>query len=594
MTRADPETLKPSGGPINRDAVGAEHYATVYTLAESPHEPGVIWAGSDDGLLHITRDGGKNWSDITPPIGLPLPQPLPEASGRGAQEQPPSVATGGPRGVDKTMMFTMIEPSPHDKATAYVTATRYKNDDYAPYVFKTSDYGASWSLIVDGIAEDHFCRVLREDPMREGLLYLGTEFGLYISFDGGANWQRFQLNLPISPIYDLKLRGTDLVVATHGRSFWILDDVGLLHQLAGDPMGRPYGAEERGKVRLLKPGTVERHLPKVFEGLFESGDGKQYMSTLGMVAAYVKEETPEHGVKHTYLDSGTNPAKGAVITYCLAEAPESTIELRIDDADGKEVKTFKSLHADEEDVGATLVSPANTTDDKPKELRIPSNAGWNRFIWDLRYPDAHKVAPHDDNQQSFGKGPHAVPGAYRVTLTVGGEALSQDFEIVKEAGVTASQADLQAQFDLLLSIRDKVSATHKSINQMRDVRAQLKGWRERLAGLDTAAGIIDAAKALEEQVLEVEKELMIPETRSGWPDAMNHGDRLATQLSNLSFNVNLGDYKPTDYEFEAYDEIAGDIDGVVEKFDDLVDGNLAEFNTMLSNAGFGVVALKVE
>ncbi len=572
LTRADPETLKPSGGPINRDAVGAEHYATVYTLAESPHEPGVIWAGSDDGLLHITRDGGENWSEITPPD------------------------------LGEWTMFTMIEPSPHDKATAYVTATRYKNDDYAPYVFKTTDYGASWSPIVKGIADDHFCRVLREDPAREGLLYLGTEFGLYVSFDGGAPWQRFQLNLPISPIYDLKIKGrvdtdpsdANLIVATHGRSFWILDDVTVLHQLAGDPMGSPYSDVE-AEVRLLKPGTVERHLPKVFEGLFDSGEGKQYMSTLGMVAAYVKEETPEHGVKHTYLDSGTNPPQGAVITYYLPEAPESTITLRIDDADGKEVKSFKSLHADE-DVGATLVSPtpADAADDKPKELRIPAKAGWNRFVWDLRYPDAHKVAPHDDNQQGFIKGPHAAPGSYRATLTVGDEALSEAFEIVKEAGVAASQADLQAQFDLLLTIRDKLSATHKSINQMRDARAQLKGWRERLAGLETAAGIIEGAKTLEEQVLAVEKQLMIPETRAGWPDAMNNGDRLATQLSNLSFNVNLGDYKPTDYEREAYAEIAADIDGAVEKFNDIVDGDLAEFNTMLSNAGFGKVVLKVE
>ena len=187
-----------------------------------------------------------------------------------------------------------------------------------------------------------------------------------------------------------------------------------------------------------------------------------------------------------------------------------------------------------------------------------------------------------------------MPGSYRVTLTIGEEELSQPLEIVKEAGVAASQADLQAQFDLLLSIRDKVSSTHKVVNQMRDVRAQLKGWRERLAGLESAAGIIDAAKALEEQVLEVEKELMVPETRAGWPDAMNHGDRLAAQLSNLSFNVNLGDYKPTDYEHEALAEIASDIDSVADKFSDIVDGNLAEFNTMLSNAGFGVVALKVE
>ncbi len=551
LTKADPETLKPSGGPINRDAVGAEHYATVYTLAESPHEPGVIWAGSDDGLLHITRDGGENWTDITPP------------------------------GMGEWAMFTMIEPSPHDRATAYVSATRYKNDDYAPYVFKTTDYGASWTSIVDGIAEDHFCRVVREDPAREGLLYLGTEFGLYVSFDAGASWQRFQLNLPVSPIYDLKIKGSNLVVATHGRSFWLLDDVSVIHQFSD-------GIADK-TAHLLKPGITERHLPKVFEGLFDSGDGKQYMSTLGMVAAYVKEETPEHGVKYTYLDSGTNPPKGAVINYYLSEAPEAAITLRIDDADGNEVKTFKSIHADEEEKAA-----GSRTDDSPKELRIPSNAGWNRFVWDLRYPDAHKVVPQDDNQQGFIKGPHAVPGAYCVALTVGEDTLSQSFEIIKEAGVEASQADLQAQFDLLIRIRDKVSATHKVINQMRDVRAQLKGWRERLGSLESAAGIRDAAKALEEQVLEVEKELMIPDTRPGWPDAMNNGDRLATQLSNLSFNVNLGDYKPADYEYGAFDEIAGDIDGVADKFSDIVDGNLAEFNTMLSNAGFGKVVLKVE
>ncbi len=576
LTKADPETLKPSGGPINQDAVGAEHYATVYTLAESPHEAGVIWAGSDDGLLHITRDGGANWTDITPPD------------------------------LGDWTMFNMIELSPHDRATAYVSATRYKNDDYAPYVFKTTDYGESWTLIVDGIADDHFCRVIREDPHREGLLYLGTEFGLYISFDAGASWQRCQLNLPVSPIYDLKIKGTDLVVATHGRSFWILDDLTALHQLyphpkpsapsvprlTGDASHKEGVAsilDEGASAHLLAPRPVERHLPKVFEGLFESGEGKQYMSTLGMVAAYVKEETPEHGVKHTYLDSGANPPKGAVITYYLQEKPEATISLRIDNAKGNEVKTFKSLHTDEEEKAA-----GTRTDDTPKELRIPSNAGWNRFVWDLRYPDAHKVSPHDDNQQGFIKGPHAVPGSYRVTLTVGDEQLSQPLEIVKEAGVEASDADLQAQFDLLLSIRDKVSSTHKVVNQMRDVRAQLKGWRDRLAGLESAAGIIDMAKSLEEQVLEVEKELMIPDTRAGWPDAMNSGDRLATQLSNLSFNVNLGDYQPTDYEYGAFEEMAEEIDGVADKFTDIVDGNLAEFNTMLGNAGFGKVVLKVE
>ncbi|MYH64137.1 MAG: glycosyl hydrolase [Chloroflexi bacterium] len=550
LTKADPETLQPSGGPINRDAVGAEHYATVYALAESPHEPGTIWAGSDDGLLHITRDGGENWQDITPELG-------------------------------EWTMINCIEPSPHSPVTAFVTATRYKNDDYAPYVFKTQDYGESWQAIRAGIADDHFCRVIREDPNCPGLLYLGTEFGLYVSFDNGASWTRFQQNLPISPIYDLQLKGSDLVVATHGRSFWILDDTTALHQMMGTP------APEA--PRLLKPRAVERHLPKVFEGMFEGSGGKQYMSTLGLVAAYEKEATPEHGVKHTYLDSGTNPPKGAVIRYWLPEAASEAISLRIEDEAGDEIRTFRSIHADEAEKAA-----GTRTDDSPKELRIPSAAGWNRFVWDLRYADAARVDPHDDQQSGYIKGPHTAPGVYRATLIVGEDAQSQEFAVVKEAGVSASDADLQAQFDLLMTIRDKIGATHKLVNQMRDVRAQLKGWRERLAGLESAGGIRDGAKALEEQVLACEKQLMIPDTRKGWPDAMNNGDRLVAQLSGLVFNVNLGDYKPTDYEQAAYVEVAGEIDAVAAEFDEIVTGNLAEFNTMLSNAGYGLVALKVE
>lgn len=189
MTRATPETLQPTGGPINRDSVGAEVYATVWAFAESPHEAGVLWAGADDGPVHISRDGGQTWADITPPD-------LPERT-----------------------MISMIEPSPHDKATAYMAATRYKLDDPAPYLYKTTDYGATWTRIVDGIREGDYTRAIREDPSQAGLLYCGTETGVYISFDAGKHWQSLQLNLPISPIYDLKIKGTDLIAATHGRSF---------------------------------------------------------------------------------------------------------------------------------------------------------------------------------------------------------------------------------------------------------------------------------------------------------------------------------------------------------------------------------------
>ena len=546
LSKADPETLKPSGGPINRDAVGAEHYAVVFSFAESPHEAGVLWAGSDDGLLHISKDGGENWTDITPPD-------LPEWT-----------------------RFEMIEPSPHDKATAYVAATRFKNDDYKPYVFKTTDYGASWTSITDGITDDHFTRAIREDPEKEGLLYLGTEFGLYVSFNAGDSWEQFQLNLPISPIYDMKVKNNDLVVATHGRAFWILDDLTVLHQYSDEI------AEK--SAYLFAPRTTERVLPKVFEGMFESGDGKQYMSTLGVVAAYTVKETPEHGRETTFLDSGDNPPKGAVVTYYLQEEPTETITLTFKDADGNDIKTFKSLHADEAE------KEEGASDDKPKELRISSNAGWNRFVWDLRYPDAEKVEPYNDNQMGFTKGPHAVPGTYQVTLKVGDDEMTQSFDIVKEAGVETSDEGLKKQFDLLMDIRNKVSATHKKVNQMRDIRAQLKGWQNRI-GSD-AAPLKDALKEIEKQVLEVEKELMIPDTRAGWPDNMNNGVRLASQLSGLTFDVALGDYQPTDEQVSAYGELVEEIDVVADKFDEIVDGNLAELNTMLSNAGYGIVVVK--
>lgn len=548
LSKNDPETLKPSGGPINRDAVGAEHYAVVFSFAESPHEQGVFWAGTDDGLMHISKDGGKNWKDITPP------------------------------NIGDWTRFQMIEPSPHDKATAYVVASRYKNDDYAPYVFKTTDYGETWKSITKGIADDHYTLAIREDPNKEGLLYLGTEFGLYVSFNGGDSWEQFQLNLPISPIYDLKVKGTDLVVGTHGRSFWILDDLTVLHQYSDAISGK--------SAHLFAPRTVERHLPKIFEGMFEGGPGKQYMSTLGVVAAYTVDETPEHGRNVTWLDSGVNPANGAVITYYLKEKPDKTISLTFKDANGNEIKTFKSIHADDEgkEEGAK-------DDDAPKELRISSKQGWNRFEWDLRYPDAEKVTPHNDNQMGYIKGPHAVPGTYQVTLKVGDQEYTESFEIIKEQGISATDEELKQQFDMLMEIRDKVSATHKVINQMRDVRAQLKGWQQRVKADSSAEPIVSAAKDLEKQVLEIEKTLMIPDTRAGWPDNMNNGVRLAAQIAGLSLDVGLGDFQPTEEQRTAYSEMVEEIDAEVDKFNDLVNGNLEEFNTMLANAGLGKIVL---
>ena len=296
LTRADPATLTITGGPINRDGANAEVYATVYAFAESPHEAGVFWAGSDDGLVHISKDGGANWEDITP-------AELPGWS-----------------------MISRLELSPHHPGTCYMAATRYKWDDYSPYLYKTTDYGKSWARINDGIGAQDFTRVIRCDPARPGLLYAGAETGAYVSFDDGAGWQRLQLNLPITPVYDLLVKNGDLIAGTHGRSFWILDDLTRLHQLADDAPGQP--------ACLLKPRDTQRVLESIDGRRLIDQPGKTYMSSTGVMAAYTHSFSDENVVERHFLDSGENRPRGVMVTYHLRDLPDEKISLRFSDEKG--------------------------------------------------------------------------------------------------------------------------------------------------------------------------------------------------------------------------------------------------------------------
>ena len=340
LTRADPSTLQIAGGPINRDGAGAEVYATVFALAESPHQPGVIWAGSDDGLAHISKDNGETWENITP-------SELPEWS-----------------------MVSMLELSPHDPATCYLAATRYKLDDYSPYLYKTTDYGRSWTRINDGVREEDFTRVIRCDPEREGLLYAGTETGVYTSLDDGASWQRFQLNLPVTPIHDLLVKSNDLIAATHGRSFWILDDLTRVQQVADD-------LNERAAV-LLKPRDTQRILESIDGRRLVDQPGKTYMSSTGVMAAYTHSVTPENVVEREFLDSGENLPRGVLISYYLKDEPTDKIKLCIADEEGNPLREFSSMDDAER----------QKQKEKPDKsiVYLTANAGWNRFIWDMRLP----------------------------------------------------------------------------------------------------------------------------------------------------------------------------------------------------------------
>lgn len=535
LTRADPETLKPSGGPVNIDAVGAEVYATVYAFAESPHEQGVFWAGSDDGLMHISRDGGKSWDNITPPD-------LPEWT-----------------------LISMIEPSPHDPATAYVAATRYKLDDYQPYLYVTRDYGAHWQRINDGIPDHEFTRVIRADPEQPGLLYAGTETGIYVSFDDGAQWQRFQLNLPVTPIFDLLVRGSDLIAGTHGRSIWILDDLTPLREVAaGLPDGEPHLFTPRETTRVL-PG-IEFSGPPVTTST-------NYIGSRG--GAFDAETTPDGEVIRHFLDVGENPPNGVIVAYRLTEEPEEPITLTFRKADGTEVRQFTS----------------RTPDDPPiaKERRAPAKSGWNRFVWDMRHAPATRVEGTDPIAEKAIDGPYVAPGEYTVTLKIGENELTRSFRIVPPAGVTATQEDLDAQEDLLLRIHAEVDRMARTINRMRDLRGQLDSVVKHAQERDGADAIVEEAKALRKRVLELEETLEVPDLRPGWGDANNAGARLWDKLTGLPPVVQLGDYRPTDAAEAVFADLKARIDPQVDAFGALVADEVPALNAKIADAKLGTI-----
>ena len=542
LTRADPATLKVTGGPINRDAVGAEVYATVFALAESPREPGVLWAGTDDGLVHISKDGGANWQDITP-------------------EQLPGWS-----------MVSMLEPSAHDPATCYLAATRYKRDDYAPYLYRTNDYGRSWTRINDGIPDDDFTRVVRCDPARQGLLYAGTETGVYISFDDGASWQRLQLNLPITPIHDLLVKRNDLIAATHGRSFWILDDLTRLHQLATD-------ATQQNAL-LLKPCDTQRILESIDGRRLLDQPGKTYMSSTGVMAAYTHKLSEENVVERQFLDSGENLPRGVLVTYFLQTVPQDKIKLSFLDADGNVLRAFCSM--DDED------RKAQKKKKDKSQVFITANAGWNRFVWDMRLPQSPKLKG-DDVQFERMPGPTIVPGAYQVLLQVGEDMRTHSFNIVMDASSNASQEELQQQFDLLTSIYDTYSKATATLNSMRSYRCQLNNLSERFSEQEDLADLAERAKVLQEQILSIEKGIFIPDLREGWPGRVNQGTDVLRRLSALPSVVGLGEYPPTKQSYAVYEKLSGQIESQLSEFEDFAGTEIVAFNEELASRGVTLI-----
>ncbi len=499
LTRAIPDTLVSSGGLITQDNTGVEYYATILTANESPLEAGVLWTGSDDGLLHVTRDDGETWQDVTP------------------------------RGAPERIMWNSIDVHPTQAGGAYVAGTLYKAGDFTPYLYRTTNYGRTWTQITDGIDPLHFTRVVRADPDRAGLLYAGTEYGMYVSFDDGEHWQSFQLNLPEVPITDLQVRDRNLIVATQGRSFWIIDDLSPLHQLEN------FVAE--ADFHLFQPKPSYR---------MRSGRGR----------------------RDPLLDGQNHPAGVMFYFNVDGDAREGDgVRLEILEADGTLVKRFAS-------------------DAEGDEPSLDVDAGANLFVWDMRYPDALSfdgLILYSSNT----RGPLAVPGTYRARLSIGNDSVEQTFEILPDPRIDSSIADLQAQFDFLIAVRDKLSEAHQAVIDVRTVRADL----DYLEGkLDEAApqSLREAIALLRHEMTIIENN--IHETRNeAYQDPLNFGIKLNNRLAYLATHEAAGDFPPTDQAVAYQAEVSAQIDAEIAALDALFEDRIPDINRLLGVQGVSVL-----
>ena len=476
LTRNDKSKQQDAGGPITKDQYTVEYYDVIFTLAESAKQDGVLWAGTDDGLVQLTRDGGKTWANVTP------------------------------KGLPEWAMVSLIEASPFDAATAYAAVDAHKLDNFKPYIFKTTDFGKNWTQINAGLPDGSYVHAVREDPTRKGLLFAGTETGIWVSFDDGAHWQSLQLDLPATPIPDLIVHENDLVVATHGRSFWALDDISPLRQASAAIVGED--------AHLFAPSTAIR-------------------TRMG------------HTSRRRYA-IGENPPDGAMLYYYLKSEPKEPVKLELLDAQGKVLRSFTSVEK------KTEAAPDEDEQDEPAE-HIPAKAGLNLFTWDLRYESPTKIplAIYDNGRPT---GPLVLPGGYQVRLTVAGKSFTTPLEVKLDPRVKISAEDLRKQFDLMLKLRDRQEELNKAILAIRDLRSQLQALEKRLAGRDDAKTVVSASSDLRKKISAIEEELIQVNAKAS-EDEANYPVKLTSKFGFLNAAVDSADAAPTAAEEAVFAEL---------------------------------------
>lgn len=522
LTRNDKSRMGKSGGPITKDDTGVEYYGTVFALTESPHTAGVMWAGSDDGRVHLTRDGGDSWTDITP-SGLP-----------------------------EWAMVNSIDADPFNEAGAYLAATLYKADDFTPYLFYTDDWGKSWKRIDKGIPRDHFTRVLRADPERQGLLYAGTERGIYYSTDNGRGWQPLQLNLPLVPITDLQVKGSDLVAATQGRGFWILDDLSVLRQLGGAVAEREaHLFTPRPAYRLLNP---------------------------------YREEDP--------AAAGTNSHPGAMIYYHLKEAlPEdATLELAVYESGAEEpIWTWTRKPAEGE-------APTGSKSDGPDTRVLTADAGLNRFNWDLRYPGMRRFEGLI-LWADMRSGPTAVPGSYEAELTVGEASQRVSFEVLADPRTSATTEDYAAQFAFVTEARDLLSRTHDEIKRIRALRSQFEMVSARLETADLEEAQVESLQAamdsIDATMTEVEEALYQTKNQSR-QDPLNFPIRLNNKLTSLMRGVAGSDGAPTEQSVAVKEMLSAAINEQLDRLTVVWEEQVPALNEQIRESGISMLSAAMD
>jgi photosystem II stability/assembly factor-like uncharacterized protein len=499
LTTNDKSKQKPSGGTITKDNTSVEYYCTIFAAAESPVQKDVIWCGSDDGLIHVTRDGGKNWNNVTP-IKMP-----------------------------EWMMINCIEPSPFDAGTCYIVGTRYKLDDENPYIYKTTNYGQTWKKITTGIAETHFTRCLRADPNANGTLYAGTEHGMYVSFDDGEHWNEFQLNLPKVPITDLAIKDNDLIVATQGRSFWILDDLTFLHQLKSETLQQDY--------HVFNPRAAYRT------------DG-------------YKNENPRN--------EGMNPPNGVVFNFWVKSFEDSSFfSIELKDSQSKTLRTY-----------------SNKAKDKEDQLNLVE--GMNQFVWNMQVKGVEKI---DDMILWHGNiGQYKIPpGQYHAKFKYNKDSTTVNFTVLKDPNYQASEQDYQAQFDFLNTIKSKFEQIQQTIRDIRTTRSQINALKDKL-GNDYPAELDSLGSKVLINISRIENNLYQTKLKSG-QDMLNYPIRLNDKLSGIFDAVNQHT-SPTAQSREAYQDLEVRIDRELNEFKTIQATEIKQFNELIHNKKIDFILLK--